>query len=111
MGNLNNVQRRLAEGTSSWLLFEFHCQRGDLFSEKYLSVPVGQVLAGLYPGRVKAEENHPYLIKKIKVQDWKRSDLLKIVANWSFEQKKKANISLKVVLAELKKLTNEFDRI
>jgi hypothetical protein len=61
MSNLNNVQRRLAEGTSSWLLFEFHCKRGDLFSEKYLTVPVGQILTGLFPGQIKSEVNHPLL--------------------------------------------------
>jgi hypothetical protein len=62
MSNLDNVQRRLAEGTSSWLLFEFNCKRGDLFSEKYLATPIGQILAGLFPGRIKAEINHPALI-------------------------------------------------
>lgn len=61
MSNLNNVQRRLAEGTSSWLMFEFHCKRGDLFSEKYLTVPVGQILTGLFPGQIKSEINHPNL--------------------------------------------------
>jgi hypothetical protein len=61
MGNLNNVQRRLSEGTASWLLFEFHCQRGDIFSEKYLATPVGQILASRYEGRIKTEENHPVL--------------------------------------------------
>src|SRR4051812_13014047 len=61
MSNLNNVQRRLSEGTASWLMYEFHCQRGDIFSEKYLATPVGQILASRYPGRVKTEENHPVL--------------------------------------------------
>jgi hypothetical protein len=67
MSNLNNVQRRLAEGTSSWLLFEFHCKRGDLFSEKYLTVPVGQILTGLFPGQIKSEVNHPLLLKTSRV--------------------------------------------
>jgi hypothetical protein len=61
LSNLNNVQRRLSEGTASWLLFEFHCQRGDIFSEKYLATPVGQILSSRYDGRIKAEENHPIL--------------------------------------------------
>ena len=60
--SLNTIERRIAEGTAGWLLFEFHCKRGDLFSEKQLATPVGQILAGQYPGRVKAEINHPYLI-------------------------------------------------
>ncbi|OYU54414.1 MAG: hypothetical protein CFE25_13955 [Chitinophagaceae bacterium BSSC1] len=66
MSNLNNVQRRLAEGISSWLLFEFHCKRGDLFSEKYLTVPVGQILTVLFPGQIKSEINHPHLSGKSK---------------------------------------------
>jgi hypothetical protein len=61
MSNLNNTQRRLAEGISAWLLFEFNCQRGNLFSEKYLANPVGQILTGIYPGQVKAEVNHPHI--------------------------------------------------
>lgn len=61
MSNLNNPQRKLAEGTSSWLLFEFHAKRGDLFSEKLLSVPVGQLLKEVFPGRIRAEVIHPFL--------------------------------------------------
>jgi hypothetical protein len=60
--SLDTIERRLAEGTAAWLLFEFHCKRGDLFSEKQLATPVGQILAGQYPGRVKAEITHPHLI-------------------------------------------------
>jgi len=60
--SLDTIERRLAEGTAAWLLFEFHCKRGDLFSEKQLATPVGQILAGQYPGRVKAEITHPYLM-------------------------------------------------
>lgn len=56
-----NIQRRLAEGTSSWLLFEFHCNRGNLFSEKQLVTPVGQILSGWNSGTIKTEINHPVL--------------------------------------------------
>jgi len=66
MSNLYNTQRKLAEGISGWLIFEFHCMRGDLFSEKYLATPTGQILTSLFDGRVKAEQNHPSLIKKAK---------------------------------------------
>lgn len=65
MSNLANVQRRLAEGTASWLNYEFQCNRGDLFSEKYLALPVGQLLKAALPSaaieRVEAEVNHPVL--------------------------------------------------
>ena len=57
----------MAEGTGSWLLFEFHCKRGDLFSEKYLATPIGQILLGLFPGRIMAEQNHPVLFQPGKV--------------------------------------------
>lgn len=66
MSNLDNAQRRLAEGTSSWLHFEFHCNRGNLFNEKYISVPVGQLTSSLFEGRIKSEVNHPYLIPNEK---------------------------------------------
>lgn len=65
MSNLDNVQRRLVEGTASWLLFEFHCKRGDLFGEKYLATPVGQILASRFGRKVKAEVNHPVLTNKV----------------------------------------------
>lgn len=65
MSNLQNVQRKLATGTTSWLNFEFNCDRGDLLSEKALAVPVGQILNSI-PNtneRIKAEVEHPYLIR------------------------------------------------
>lgn len=58
---VSNIQRRLAEGVASWLQFEFHCQRGDLFGERYLASPVGQILAGAYleaPAQQKKDETH-----------------------------------------------------
>lgn len=70
MSNLANVRRRLAEGTSSWLNYEFQCRRGDLFSEKYLAQPVGQLLTAAFPAltgrRVQAEVNHPVLAPAAK---------------------------------------------
>lgn len=59
MSNLNNIQRKISEGVSGWLLFEFHCFRGLLFSEKYLSYPIGQILNSITDYKTQAEINHP----------------------------------------------------
>jgi hypothetical protein len=62
-----NLQRRLAEGTASWLAFEFICNRGDLFSEKQLVTPVGQILIsnfGSHKSRIKTEVSHTVLKKQ-----------------------------------------------
>ncbi|MDL5511179.1 hypothetical protein QSE00_05095 [Arenibacter sp. M-2] len=59
MSNLNNIQRKISEGVSGWLLFEFHCFRGLLFSEKYLSYPIGQILNSITDFKTQAEINHP----------------------------------------------------
>jgi hypothetical protein len=53
--------RKLAEGVGGWLQFEFHCHRSEVFSEKYLAAPVGQILSAVYKTHVYAEVNHPYL--------------------------------------------------
>jgi len=55
-----NLTRLLTEGTGSWLHFEFTCNRSGLFSEKYLTVPIGQILSA-WGGRVQAEYRHPVL--------------------------------------------------
>ena len=39
------LRRSLSEGLSSWLTFEALCGRDDLFSERYLALPVAQILA------------------------------------------------------------------
>jgi len=59
MSNLNNIQRKISEGVSGWLLFEFHCFRGLIFSEKYLAYPVGQILNGVTEYKTQTEINHP----------------------------------------------------
>jgi len=56
-----NISRKLAEGVAGWLMYEFHSYRGQLFSEKYLTTPIGNILSGVYKERVKAEVNHPLL--------------------------------------------------
>lgn len=40
--------RRLVEGVGAWLQFETHCNRRGLFGERYLSVPIGQILGAVY---------------------------------------------------------------
>lgn len=57
------LRRSISEGLSSWLTFEHQCRRDSLFSEKYLSVPIAQILSANTSGRVLAEHNHPILVK------------------------------------------------
>jgi hypothetical protein len=59
MSNLKNIQRRISEGVSGWLLFEFNCERGYIFSEKYLSYPLGQILNSITEYKTRIEINHP----------------------------------------------------
>jgi hypothetical protein len=68
MSNLQNIQRKLASGVTSWLNFEFWCNRGDLLSEKSLAQPIGQILSGEFEteARIKAEVIHPYLKRVTK---------------------------------------------
>lgn len=53
--------RYLSEGVGGWLQFEGACGRDGLFSEKYLSVSIGQVLSANSRSRVLAEFKHPIL--------------------------------------------------
>jgi hypothetical protein len=55
------IARKLSEGIASWLHFEFQCGRANLFNEKYLSNPIGQILTSIYGAKVVAEVNHPVL--------------------------------------------------
>src|SRR5579871_3099922 len=55
------TQRRLAEGVAGWLMYEFQSSRGRLFSEKYLTTPIGNILSGIYRERVLSEFPHPIL--------------------------------------------------
>lgn len=59
-----NIARHLSRGTAGWLSFEFHCERGRLFEEKYLSAPIGQILAGRFVGKVETEVEHPLLTEQ-----------------------------------------------
>lgn len=53
--------RYLTEGLGGWLQFEAACDRSGLFSEKYLSYPVGQILSAWAKSRPLAEYRHPSL--------------------------------------------------
>ena len=55
------LRRSLSEGLSSWLTFERHSGREGLFSERYLALPISQILSSHFNGHVEAEHNHPIL--------------------------------------------------
>ncbi|WP_448702378.1 hypothetical protein ACFGVR_08500 [Mucilaginibacter sp. AW1-3] len=56
-----NIERRLTEGVAGWLFFEDHCNKSGLFSERYMSFPIGQILNSVYGSHVHAEYIHPVL--------------------------------------------------
>ena len=51
----------LTTGVGSWLGFESACDRSGLFGEKYLTSPIGQILAARTGNRAIAEWPHPVL--------------------------------------------------
>lgn len=59
-----NLRRSISEGLSAWLTFEEHCGRRNLFSERYLALPLAQILANNVNGVIEAEHNHPVLTSK-----------------------------------------------
>jgi hypothetical protein len=61
--SLSPTQEKLAKGLSGWLTFEFNCMRGYLFSEKYLTLPVGQLLLASCKQLVRSEVDHPVLAR------------------------------------------------
>ncbi len=61
-----NIARKLAEGVAGWLFYEFHSRRYELFSEKYLTAPIGNILHGQFDRKVIAEYNHPILTQAKK---------------------------------------------
>lgn len=44
-----------------WLNYEHLCKRRELFSESYLTIPIGQFLISRHGGLVKKEYPHPFL--------------------------------------------------
>jgi hypothetical protein len=61
-----DLARLLTEAVGSWLNFEWCCDRSGLFNEKYLSVPIGQLLASRHQAVVRAEFNHPVIAPAMK---------------------------------------------
>lgn len=51
----------LTGGVAAWLQFESACDRSGLFSEKYLTAAIGQILSGRSGNRTLAEYKHPQL--------------------------------------------------
>jgi len=60
-----NLAKKLSRGLSGWLLFEHSCHRGPVFSEKYLSYPIAQILNTEFGIKVHAEIPHPILGQNI----------------------------------------------
>ncbi|MFO0189465.1 MAG: hypothetical protein ACK55J_22960 [Alphaproteobacteria bacterium] len=61
VGNLMNFAKVLTGGVAAWLEFERACDRRGLFSEKYMTSAVGQILAARTGNRVEAEFTHTVL--------------------------------------------------
>ncbi len=59
--DIERSPRELVEAVGSWLHFEAMCGRTELFSEQYLSYPIGQYLSGKYGDRLRTEFPHPVL--------------------------------------------------
>jgi hypothetical protein len=57
----NDIRHVLSAGLSSWLEFEKAAGRSGLFSEKYMALPIAQLLSHNMNGQVMAETNHPVL--------------------------------------------------
>ncbi|MDP9995827.1 hypothetical protein J2W28_006143 [Variovorax boronicumulans] len=53
--------RKLAEGTGAWLQYQHSCNRTGLFSERFLTEPIAEILAAHTNSRVIAEHHHPVL--------------------------------------------------
>lgn len=58
-----DLAKKLARGISGWLLFEHSCYRGPVFSEKYLSYPIAQILNTEFGIKIRSEIIHPILNK------------------------------------------------
>lgn len=61
MATENELRRALSQGLASWLTFEHHAGRSELFSERYLALPIAQIIRTHCSGTVIAEHNHPVL--------------------------------------------------
>lgn len=56
-----DLTRKLAEGVGSWLQYQYACNNCDLFSEQFLTEPIGRILSSNANQRVIAEYQHPIL--------------------------------------------------
>lgn len=61
MNSRLKLRRALSDGIASWLTFEKCSGREGLFSEKYMALPISQILAHHFGASVEAEHNHPVL--------------------------------------------------
>lgn len=61
---VSTLTDKLSKGLGGWLMYEHHSHRADLFSEKYLTSGIGNILAGNYRTKIIAEYNHPLLKAK-----------------------------------------------
>lgn len=59
--SIEKLAEKVAKGLGGWLMFEHHSHRADLFSEKYLSLGIGNILSGNCRNKVIAEYTHPIL--------------------------------------------------
>jgi hypothetical protein len=58
-----DLGRRLAEGVGAWLQYQAHCDNVGMFSERFLTEPIGAILSSWSKQRVLAEFKHPVLQK------------------------------------------------
>src|SRR4051794_21458402 len=53
--------RILAQAAGAWLQYEFACGKANLFSERYMSVPIAEALGSIYKADIHSEFLHPVL--------------------------------------------------
>lgn len=61
MQKQKKIRAAISEGISSWLTFEKLCGREGLFSERYLAMPMAQILRDNVTGTITGEYTHPVL--------------------------------------------------
>jgi hypothetical protein len=61
-----DVARQLSEGVAAWLQYQFFCDRSRLFNERYMSVPIANILHAIYRLEVHSEFLHPVLAAEKK---------------------------------------------
>ena len=61
-----DISRHLAEGVGGWLMYEWSANRSGLFNERYMAVPIANVLHARYAQAVRGEFVHPVLAAEKK---------------------------------------------